>query len=105
MRRLALAFALGIAIILVMLPSAASAWSRFAQGAVVVASPGVGLVAAPRVSVSVAVVRPVFPGVFVSPPRAVIVAAPVPFFAVGPVRHCARWWWDGWRWVWTRKWC
>jgi hypothetical protein len=106
MRRLALAFVLGIAVGSVMLPPTASAWTRggHARGhGVVVAGPGF-VVAGPRIPVPVPVVRP-FPHrvfvaprpVFVAPPP--VVFAPPPFFAPAPWPHCARWWWNGWRWV------
>src|SRR5262245_43521805 len=97
MRRLALAFALGIAVAIFMLPPAASAWTRGGHG-VVVAGPGF-VVAGPRVPVPVPVVRPFPHRVFVAPrpvfvaPRAVVVAPP-PFFAPAPWSHCARWWWN-----------
>src|SRR5262245_20286168 len=103
MKRLALAFALGIAAVLVMLPSGASAWTR---GHGVVARPGV-VVVGPRVPVPVPVVRPFPHRVFVAPrpvfvaPRA-FVAPPVPFFAPPPLPGCAHRWWNGWRWVWVR---
>ena len=103
MRRLALAFALVIAVSIVMLPPAASAWTRGGHGhGVVVAGPGF-VVAGPRVPVPV--VRPFPHRVFVAPrgvfvtPRAVVVAPPVPFFAPAPWPGCAHWWWNGWRWV------
>ena len=86
MRRLVLAFALGIAVILMVLPSAASAWGRFGTGAVVVASSRT-VVVVPRVSV--AVVSPFPRAVIVVPQRAVIVAASVPFFAWPPVVYAA----------------
>ena len=103
MRRLALAFALVIAVSIVMLPPAASAWTRGGHGhGVVVAGPGF-VVAGPRVPVPV--VGPFPHRVFVAPrgvfvaPRAVVVAPPVPFFAPAPWPGCAHWWWNGWRWV------
>jgi hypothetical protein len=108
MKRLALAFALGIAVSIVMLPPAASAWTRGGHGhGVVVAGPGF-VVAGPRVPVPVPVVRPFPHRVFVAPravfvaPRAVVVAPPVPFFAPAPWPGCAHWWWNGWRWVGVR---
>lgn len=106
MRRLALAFVLAIAVSIVMLPPAASAWTRGGHG-VVVAGPGF-VVAGPRIPVPVPVVRPFPHRVFVAPrpvfvaPRAVVVAPPVPFFAPPPQPGCAHWWWNGWRWVWVR---
>ncbi len=102
MRRLALAFALGIAVMLIILPSAAGAWGRHGHGGVVVVSPG-AVVVVPRSSV--VVVRPVRPQIVVAAPHAVFVPAPVAFVAVRPAPHCGRWWWDGWRWVWVRAWC
>src|SRR5262245_37198044 len=103
MRRLALAFALAIAVSIVMLPPVASAWTRGGHG-VVVAGPGF-VVAGPRipVPVPVPVVRPFPHRVFVAP-RPVFVAPPPvvfapPFFAPVPWAHCARPWWNGWRWV------
>jgi len=115
MRRLALAFALGIAVGTVMLPPAASAWTRGGHGHGVVVAPRPGfVVAGPRIPVPVPVVRPFPHRVFVAPrpvfvaprpvfvaPRAVVVAPP-PFFGPAPWPGCARWWWDGWRWVWVR---
>jgi hypothetical protein len=107
MRRLALAFVLGMAVSIVMLPLAASAGGRFGHGrghGVVVAGPGF-VVAGPRIPVPVPVVRPFLQRVFVAPrpvfvaPRAVVVAPPVPFFAPAPWAGCAHWWWNGWRWV------
>ncbi len=101
MRRLAPGFALAIAVILI-LPSAASAWGRHGHGAVVVASRG-AVVVVPRSSVTV--VSPVPRAVIVAPQRAVVVAAPAPFVGVQPQPHCGRWWRDGWRGVWIRAWC
>src|SRR5262245_9310690 len=105
MRRLALAFALGIAVSIVMLTPAASAWTRGGHGhGFVVAGPGF-VVAGPRVPVPFPVVGPFPHRVFVAPrgvfvaPRAVVVAPPVPFFAPAPWPGCAHWWWNGWRWV------
>ena len=112
MRRLALAFVLVIAASIIMLPPAASAWTRGGHGhghrhGVVVAGPGF-VVAGPRIPVPVPVVRPFHHRVFVAPrpvfvaPRPVVVAPPVPFFAPVPGPGCAHWWWNGWRWVWVR---
>jgi hypothetical protein len=128
MRRLALARALGIAVILIILPSAARAGGRHGHGAIVVASQGAvvvvprpsfvavnpvprAVIVAPQRAVvvvprsPVVVVNPVSRAVIVAAPRAVFVAAPAPFVAVQPLPHCGRWWWDGWRWVWIRAWC
>ena len=95
MRRLALAFALGIVVILIVLPSTAGAWGRFGHGSVVVTS-SAAVVVVPRVSV--AVVSPFPREVVVVPQRALIVAAPLPFFAAQPVIRCGHRWWDGRRW-------
>jgi hypothetical protein len=107
MRRLALAFALASALSIVLLPPAASAWTRGGHGhGVVVAGPGF-VVAGPRIPVPVPVVRPFPHRAFVAPrpvfvaPRAFL-APPVPFFAPPPLPGCAHWWWNGWRWVWVR---
>src|SRR5262249_13637885 len=114
MKRLALAFALEIAVSIAMLPPAASAWGRGGHGhGVVVAGPGF-VVAGPRVHAPFPVVRPFPRPVFVAPhavfaprpvfvaPPAVVFAPPVPFFASAPWPGCVRWWWNGWRWVWVR---
>ncbi len=102
MRRLALGFALGVVVILIIPPSAAGAWGRHGHGGVAVVSPG-AVVVVPRSSV--VVVSPVPRAVIVAPPRAVVISTPTPFVAVRPLPHCGRWWWDGWRWVWVRTWC
>src|SRR4029450_6003228 len=68
MRRLALAFALGIAVSIIVLPPDASAWTRGGHGhGVVVAGPGF-VVAGPRVPGRVPGVRP-FPPRVVGGPR------------------------------------
>ncbi len=51
MRRLTLGFALGMAVILIVLPSVAGAWARHGHGAVVVASRGAVVAVVPRSSV------------------------------------------------------
>src|SRR5262245_66599855 len=108
MRRLALAFVLSIAASIIMLPPAASAWTRGGHPlghGVVVAGPGF-VVAGPRIPVPVPVVRPFPHRVFVAPrpvfvaPRAFI-APPVPFFAPPPLPRCAHRWWNAWRGVWV----
>ena len=102
MKRVALGLALGVAVLLVILPSAAGAWARHRHGAVVVSSGGV-VVVVPRSSV--VVVNPVPHAAIVTSPRTVVVPAPAPFIAVRRLPHCGRWWWDGWQWVWIRAWC
>jgi hypothetical protein len=102
MKHSMLSFVLGIAVVLMILPSPTGAWGRHGHAAFVVASPGV-VVVVPRSPV--VVVRHVPPQVVVAAPHAVFVPAPVAFVAVRPVPHCGRWWWDGWRWVWVRAWC
>ncbi len=100
MRTLVLTVALGIASLLLILPSVARAGAR--HGAVVVASPGAVVVVS---RAPVVVVRPVHPTVIVAPRPAVVVASPVPFAVARPFPACGRWWWDGWRWLWIRTWC
>src|SRR5262245_37074599 len=112
MRRVALAFALGIVVSIVTPPLAASAAGRFAHvrggvahghvhwHGVVVAGPGL-VVAGPRIPLPFPVVHPFPHRVFVAPrPVFVVPAPPVPFFAPAPWPGCAHRWWNGWRWVW-----